>query len=72
MVVRLVASPEQIKTEVAETPREVLRAIWRVAGQALKTGVSIDLMALPPGLGGVEKVRGVLRELETAGFVATF
>jgi len=71
MVVRLVASPEQIKTDVAETPREVLRAIWRVAGQALKTGVSIDLMALPPGLGGVEKVRGVLRELETAGFVET-
>jgi ATP-dependent DNA helicase RecQ len=28
-------------------------------------------MALPPALGGVERVRGVLRELETAGFVAT-
>jgi ATP-dependent DNA helicase RecQ len=71
VVVRLTASPERIKEEVAPFPREVLRALWRKAGRALHTGVSIDLMALPAGLGGAERVRDVLRQLEGAGFVET-
>jgi ATP-dependent DNA helicase RecQ len=71
MAIRLTASPERIKDEVAELPREVLRALWRVAGRALETGVSVDLMALPAGLGGAERVRDVLRQLESDGFVET-
>ena len=71
IAIRLTASSERIKEEVAESPREVLRALWRVAGRALETGVSIDLMALPPGLGGSERVRDVLRQLEAGGVVET-
>jgi ATP-dependent DNA helicase RecQ len=70
--VRLTASPERIKAEVPSVPREVLRALWRTAGRALETGVSIDLMALPPALGGADQVRSALRELEAGGFVEMF
>jgi ATP-dependent DNA helicase RecQ len=71
MVVRLVASPERIKAEVAEGPRNVLRALWRVAGRGLATGVSIDLAALPPDLGGTDRIRDALWALASQGFVTT-
>jgi len=55
VVVRLLATPERIKRELtAESGLElgILRAMWRVAGEALNDGATIDLDGLPPGFGG--------------------
>lgn len=67
--VRLTATPERIKNELDEPSRIVLRGLWRIAGRALETGVSVDLTALPPALGGSTRVEGVLRQLATGGFL---
>lgn len=69
--VKLVASDERIKTDLTDWSREVLRELWRVAGNALRTGVSVDLTALPTRLGGTDRVRGVLRDLEVRKYVRT-
>ena len=55
VIVRLLATPERIKRELtAESGLElgILRAMWRVAGEALNDGATIDLDGLPPGFGG--------------------
>ena len=54
VVVRLLATPERIKRDLASEPMEIglLRAMWRVAGERLSEGAPIDLDGLPPGFGG--------------------
>ena len=54
VVVRLLATPERIKRDLAGEPMEIglLRAMWRVVGQRLADGAAVDLDGLPPGFGG--------------------
>ena len=47
----------------------LLRALWRVAGNALYDGAPIDLDGLPPGFGGAMGAMPILGELEQAQFV---
>lgn len=69
--VKLKASTERIKQDLSEWPREVLRVLWRVTGGDVKKGASIDLAGLPSKLGGAERVRSVLADLESNGYVKT-
>ncbi len=54
--VRLLATPERIKTELLEHSHglelALLRSLWKRARGAMHLGVVADLEALPPGLGG--------------------
>ncbi|MDQ3082255.1 MAG: ATP-dependent DNA helicase, partial [Gemmatimonadota bacterium] len=53
VTIRLLASPSRIKRELtgeANAELGLLRALWRVAGERLNDGTTIDLDALPPGL----------------------
>ena len=54
VVVRLLATPDRIKRDLANEPLEIglLRAMWKVTGGRLEDGASIDLDGLPPGFGG--------------------
>ncbi|MEO7998874.1 MAG: helicase-related protein, partial [Gemmatimonadaceae bacterium] len=48
--VRLLATPERITANLhgdRALDRDVLRALWRIGGQAIQTGASIDLDRLP-------------------------
>jgi ATP-dependent DNA helicase RecQ len=70
--VRLLATAERIKTELAEREAQqvgLLRALWRVAGDALYDGVTVDLSALPPGFGGVIGAMELMEVLEAAQFI---
>jgi ATP-dependent DNA helicase RecQ len=68
VIVRLLVDVDDVKRTLHPSSDlhelEVMRALWRRAGAALKAGVAIDLDALPPGLGGVEIVSSVLAQLE--------
>ena len=70
--VRLLATAERIKREVgAERALELglLRALWRVGGDALYDGVPVDLDGLPPGFGGAVGTMPLLGELERGQFL---
>src|SRR5690349_3607449 len=70
--VRLLATPDRIKRELgANRALELglLRALWRVAGDALNDGVPIDLDGLPPGFGGAVGTMPLLAELERGQFL---
>jgi ATP-dependent DNA helicase RecQ len=70
--VRLLATADRIKRELgAERSLELglLRALWRVAGDALYDGVPVDLDALPPGFGGAMGSMPVLEALERGQFL---
>ena len=47
----------------------LLRALWRVAGNALYDGAAIDLDRLPPGFGGASGAMRVLERLESRQFL---
>ncbi len=71
--VRLLAAPARITRELTgarELDRELLRALWRLAGRHLETGVSLDLDALPRCFGGSSGVLRSLERLEGGQFVA--
>jgi ATP-dependent DNA helicase RecQ len=74
VVVRLLVSTDRVKNEMGGEgdllARDVLRALWRVAGAALQGGAAVDLEALPPGLGGAGAVMVVLRALQDRGYVS--
>jgi ATP-dependent DNA helicase RecQ len=73
--VRLLAAPARITRELTgarELDRELLRALWRLAGRHLETGVSLDLHALPPIFGGSSKVLPRLGRLGDGQFVAWY
>ncbi|MEN9819111.1 MAG: ATP-dependent helicase RecQ [Gemmatimonadota bacterium] len=73
--VRLLAAPARITRELSgarELDRELLRALWRIAGRRLETGVSLDLDGLPPVFGGSSAVIPMLERLEGGQFVTWY
>ena len=64
--VRLLATPARIRRELGDEALDIgfLRALWRAAGSALSTGVSIDLDGLPPGFGGGSGAGRILDRLQ--------
>jgi ATP-dependent DNA helicase RecQ len=71
--VRLLATAERIRTafgENGEIKRELLRAMWRVAGSGLYDGSIVDLDALPAQFGGGARAMDLLEALEKEQFVA--
>ena len=70
--VRLLATAERIKRELGAGDAlklGLLRALWRVGGDALYDGVPVDLDGLPPGFGGAVGSMPLLTELERAQFL---
>jgi ATP-dependent DNA helicase RecQ len=70
--VRLLATAERIKRELgADRALELglLRALWRVGGDALYDGVPVDLDGLPPGFGGAAGAMPLLTALERGQFL---
>ncbi|BAH38744.1 ATP-dependent DNA helicase RecQ [Gemmatimonas aurantiaca T-27] len=70
--VRLIASPGRITRELTgarATDRDVLRALWRVAGAALETGAAVDLQGLPQRFGGTMGLVPILERLEAQQFL---
>jgi ATP-dependent DNA helicase RecQ len=72
--VTLLATPSRIKRELDSddqlAERELLRALWRVAGEKLYSGALIDPDGLPPGFGGAQSVTSMLETLSARQFVA--
>jgi len=69
---RLLATADRIKRELGAgdaVKLGLLRALWRVAGDALHDGTSIDLDGLPPGFGGAVGTMPVLDSLEQTQFL---
>jgi len=72
VLVRLLATPARIKREFGDSNSlelGLLRAMWRVAGDALNEGASIDLDGLPPGFGRATGAMPLLEALEAKQFV---
>ncbi len=72
VLVRLLATPARIKREFGDSNSlelGLLRAMWRVAGDALNDGASIDLDGLPPGFGRAAGAMPLLEALEARQFV---
>ncbi|HEU4721697.1 MAG TPA: ATP-dependent DNA helicase RecQ [Gemmatimonadaceae bacterium] len=70
--VRLLATAERIKRELGAADAlklGLLRALWRVGGDALYDGVPVDLDGLPPGFGGAAGAMPMLAELERGQFL---
>jgi ATP-dependent DNA helicase RecQ len=70
--VRLLATADRIKREIgADRALELglLRALWRVGGDALYDGVPVDLDGLPPGFGGAVGTMPLLTGLERGQFL---
>ena len=70
--VRLLAAPARIKRELtgdANPELGLLRALWRVAGDRLNEGATIDLDGLPPGLAGRSGATGLLDALQARQFL---
>jgi ATP-dependent DNA helicase RecQ len=66
--VRLLATPARIKRELtadADPALGILRALWRIAGQSLESGATINLDALPPGLAGMQTASVLLDDLQS-------
>lgn len=66
--VRLLATPERIKTELSEESHglelALLRSLWKRGGTALQTGIVANLDALPPGIGGAMGAMPLLDALQ--------
>lgn len=70
--VRFLATPERIKLEItgeANPELGLLRALWRIAGTSLHLGATIDLDALPPGLGRRAGATALLDSLQSRQFL---
>jgi ATP-dependent DNA helicase RecQ len=70
--VRLLATADRIKRELGQArglELGLLRALWRVAGDALYDGAAVDLDALPPGFGGAVSSMPLLESLERGQFL---
>jgi len=72
VTVRLLATPERIRKEItgeANTELGLLRTMWKVAGDTLYKGATIDLDALPPGLAGRSQATSILDSLQSRQFL---
>ena len=70
--VRLLAAPARIKRELtgeANAELGMLRALWRMAGERLNEGATIDLDSLPPGLAGRSGASSILDALQARQFL---
>jgi ATP-dependent DNA helicase RecQ len=70
--VRLLATPSRITRELtgeANPELGLLRALWRVAGERLNQGATIDLDGLPPGLAGRSGAAALLDSLQSKQFL---
>ena len=70
--VRLLATADRIKRDLGTDDAlklGLLRALWRVAGDTLYDGASVDLDALPPGYGGAMGAMPLLESLEETQFL---
>ena len=70
--VRLLATAERIKRDLGADDAlrlGLLRALWRVAGDALYDGATVDLDALPSGFGGAVGCMPLLESLEREQFL---
>jgi ATP-dependent DNA helicase RecQ len=70
--VRLLATAERIKRDLGAGDAlklGLLRALWRVGGDAIYDGMPVDLDGLPPGFGGSIGAMPLLTELENAQFL---
>ena len=70
--IRLLATAERVKRELgagAERELGLLRALWRIAGDRLYDGVTMDLDVLPPAPSGGTRASDMLDTLEGAQFV---
>ena len=70
--VRLLATAERIKRDLGSADAlrlGLLRSLWRVAGDALYDGATVDLDALPPGFGGAIGSMPLLDSLEREQFL---
>ncbi len=71
--VRLLATPARIKRELttdADPALGILRSLWRIAGDSLQTGATVNLDALPPGLAGIRTASALLDDLQSRQLVA--
>ena len=72
LVVRLLATPLRIKSELGEgleAERDLLRAIWRVGGASCYDGITVDPNGFAPGLGGAMGVVALLDSLQNRQFI---
>jgi ATP-dependent DNA helicase RecQ len=70
--IRLLATPARIKRELtgdANPELGILRALWRMAGDRLNAGATVDLDGLPPGLAGRSGATGLLDSLQSRQFL---
>ncbi len=70
--VRLLSTPDRIRREIsgeANPELGLLRALWRIAGDRLNQGATIDLDALPPGLARRSGATGLLDSLQAKQFL---
>jgi ATP-dependent DNA helicase RecQ len=70
--VRLLATPERIRNEIigeANPELGLLRALWKIGGDAIHTGTAVDLDALPPGLGRRSGATALLDALQSRQFL---
>jgi ATP-dependent DNA helicase RecQ len=70
--VRLLATPARIKRELstdADPALGILRSLWRIVGDSLQTGATVNLDALPPGLAGIQTASALLDDLQSRQLV---
>ena len=70
--VRLLATPDRIKRELGAGDAQrlaLLRALWKVQGDAINDGITLDLDALPRELGGARATMPLLEALERTQFL---
>jgi ATP-dependent DNA helicase RecQ len=70
--VRLLATPARITRElgsVRQRELELLRALWRIAGDALHDGAAVDLARLPRPAGGIGAIAASLDALQATQFL---
>ena len=70
--VRLLATPERIRREItgeANPELGLLRALWKIAGADIHSGATIDLDALPPGIGRRAGATALLDSLQSRQFL---
>jgi len=70
--VRLLATPERIKTELGagdELELSFLRALWRLVGVRINDGAIVDASGFPPGYGGTRGVMSLLAALQSRQFL---
>lgn len=66
--IRLLATPERIREEItgsANPELGLLRALWRIGGDRVQTGIIVDLDSLPPGLSSRSGATGMLDALQS-------